>query len=204
MEVSFLFQHPFAIFRRDLVLRGFLVGLALLVPVYGWIVLCRWTAGAFQEPMVAGGVAAPRDERTRGWTLVAATLLALLAVAIPLGLAALALSATHHRVTGFLPPEILQPVVTTLALVVTPELVRRALADADPWTVLRPGPSLRRIARAPMAYAVTVLVGLLVLLFVAMASTCCVGAILGVPLGAAMLGRLAFAWERASASAIAA
>lgn len=175
-----------------------LQGLLGLVPVVGWIALLGWQRRVFSaarrgddalpEPALALGDGAPLAIALVVWMAIPG---------VPLGVAATALAATHHRVSGYLPPEILQFPLGLYAFATYPELLRRALSRSEWWAALRPAATIAAIRARPLSFLKAAGATFLALLVVAMgANACGVGLLLSAPVGHAMAAYVAFAWAR--------
>lgn len=171
-------------------------GVRVFVPILGVVTLLAWQRRVFVA--VRSGTALPEgtwSTRGAGAPLLATVLLAL-AFALPIGGAAIAIGASGHRVSGFLPPEIVQPVVLVLWLLAYPELLRRAYAEGNGLGIFTPWRSVALVLRHPVDYLVTVggtFVAFIV--FVLGCNACLVGGILSIPAGAMLLASLVARWQ---------
>ena len=167
----------------------------LLVPFVGYVALLAWQRRVFESARSEGPLPdASLDTRGAGPTVAALALLVALP-GIPMAVVAALLKLTHHRISGFLPPELLEPILTVYAITLYPELLRRALAHREGFALLRPGASIAAIASAPLEYAATVLGMLCAVLVLAVGLNCCVGAILSIPLAHAIAAHQVARWQ---------
>ncbi len=171
-------------------------GARVLVPILGVAALLAWQRRVYVA--VRSGTALPEatwSTAGAGAPFLATVLLAL-AFALPIGAAAIAIAASGHRVSGFLPPEIVQPVVVVLWLLAYPELLRRAYVEGNGLGIFTPWRSVALILRHPVDYLVTVggtFVAFIV--FVLGCNACLIGGILTIPAGAMLLAALVARWQ---------
>lgn len=116
------------------------------------VALLAWQRRLFESARSEGPLPDPSlDTRGAGSTVAALALLVALP-GIPMAVVAALPKLTHHRISGYLPPELLEPILTVYAITLYPELLRRALAHREGSAPLRPRASITAIASAPLEY----------------------------------------------------
>lgn len=189
------------VFRVPDALRIMVVqGLFLLLPVVGYVALLGWQREVFERARREDD-ALPPPELTgylaRGFAPFQAMVTLALVPLLPVLLGVLVLSSMHLRPSGYLPPEILQPLYTFVLVVSYPAVLRASLAGERRMPVFSPIHLVRTAARAPQTYAIVTLGVFAALLVTSIGfQMCCVGAIVTAPLGHAVAARIVASWQR--------